>query len=69
VFYFGLKDKIKDLLTKAGRPSTLAKLKADPLKFDHRIMERQRERPASHAVSPPVMNPPRNRANVEDMLW
>jgi hypothetical protein len=38
-FYFGLKDKIKDLLTKAGRPANLSHLKADALKFDHRIME------------------------------
>jgi hypothetical protein len=29
VFYFGLKDKLKDLITEAGCPSTLAKLKAD----------------------------------------
>jgi hypothetical protein len=42
-FYFGLKDKIKDLLTEAGRPANLAHLKADALKFDHRVMERQRE--------------------------
>jgi hypothetical protein len=38
-FYFGLKDKIKDLLTKAGHPANLAHLKADALKFDHRVME------------------------------
>jgi hypothetical protein len=64
-FYFGLKDKIKDLLTEAGRPATLAKLKADALKFDHRVMERQRERPASHAVSPPA---PRSAAMDVDAL-
>jgi hypothetical protein len=34
-FYFGLKDKIKDLITEAGRPATLATLKADTLKSDH----------------------------------
>jgi hypothetical protein len=64
-FYFGLKDKIKDLLTEAGRPSTLAKLKADALKFDHRVMERQRERPASRAMSPPA---PRSAAMDVDTL-
>jgi hypothetical protein len=42
-FNFGLKNKLKDLITEAGRPSTLAKLKADALKFDHRVMERQRK--------------------------
>jgi hypothetical protein len=52
-FYFSLKDKLKDLITKAGRPSTLAKLKGNALKFDHHVMDRQREQPA-HAVSPPA---------------
>jgi hypothetical protein len=51
MLFFGLKDKIKDLLTEAGRPANLAHLKADALKFDHRIMERQRERPAVHTTS------------------
>jgi hypothetical protein len=54
VYYFRLKDKLKDLITDAGRPSTLAKLKADTLKFDHRVMEHQREQPTSRAVSPPA---------------
>jgi hypothetical protein len=42
-FYFGLKDKIKDILTEAGRPANLAHLKANALRFDHRVMERQCE--------------------------
>jgi hypothetical protein len=45
-------DKIKDLLTEAGRPANLAHLKADALQFDHRIMELQRERPAILTTSP-----------------
>jgi hypothetical protein len=32
-FYFGLKDKIKDLLIEAGQPANLAMLKADTLKL------------------------------------
>jgi hypothetical protein len=51
-FYFGLKDKIKDLLTEAGCPTNLAHLKADALKFNHRVMEQQREQPAIHTTSP-----------------
>jgi hypothetical protein len=39
VFYFGLKDKLKDLITESDSLSTLAKLKADALKFDHCVIK------------------------------
>jgi hypothetical protein len=42
-FYFGLKDKIKDLLMEAGHSAKFALLKANALKFDHHVMEHQCE--------------------------
>jgi hypothetical protein len=54
-FNFGLKDKIKDLITKAGHPATLTTLKADTVKSDHQVMEQQHEKPASHSHTPAAL--------------
>jgi len=57
MFYQGLKDEVKDQLSYADRPQTLADLIAAALRADHRIMERRAERTRPFPVRQPYLRP------------